>query len=147
MNCNTSLQRKVTDLVPSVLCFTHETRPNTARQAGKRPRAAKSPLPHRHLLFNPCVPLFGRRLVCLYRCVCVCVFVCIWSSKCFFWVILASAGFNFHHSWLPFDQLSHLSVCVTSKKGSVLSCVCRRCCCRLVCTELKINGSSVEEMV
>lgn len=35
--------------------------------------------------------------------------------------ILAPPGFSFHHSWLMFDQLSHLAVCGTSEGGGELS--------------------------
>lgn len=43
--------------------------------------------------------------------------------------ILAPPGFSFHHSWLMFDQLSHLAVCRTSEGGSYLSNLgfCRPC--------------------
>lgn len=50
----------------------------------------------------------------------VCVRVCV-TFRGFFKVTSASTGFNFHHSWIPFDQLTHLSVSVTSKNGSVVS--------------------------
>lgn len=76
MNCNTILQRKGRDLFPSMWCFTHETRPNTACKVGERHRAAQSALSHSHVLFNPRVPVFKRRLVCLHRC--VCLFDCVY---------------------------------------------------------------------